>query len=140
VRNRPLRVLVAEDNRADAVLIEQAFACNGIKAEFSFNKDGEEMIRSIDRIDADQQPGADVIILDLNLPRRDGFEVLEHLRQSSHCGGTPVIIVTSSDASRDRERTAALGIQGYFRKPSDYDEFMRLGELVRGIVDSGSGA
>ena len=107
-----------------------------INAEITILPDGEGMIAALDRIEAGAIPPPDLILLDLNLPRRDGFEVLTDLRQrSSWCKDLPVVIVTSSDAARDRETTSNLGINAYFRKPSDYDQFMQLGELVRRILE-----
>jgi len=76
------------------------------------------------------------MLLDLNLPTADGTEVLRELRSHPHCASTPVIIVTSSDAPKDRARVAELGISHYFTKPSDWDAFMRLGEVVMRVAES----
>ena len=103
-------------------------------AELVVKKDGEEMLRLIERIDAGEAPCPDAVLLDLNLPRRNGIEILRRMRQSVVCGHVPVVIVTSSDAPNDRESVAKLGATGYFRKPSSYNEFMHLGELVKQIV------
>lgn len=85
-----------------------------------------------DALDADaQKPCPDLIILDLNLPARNGQEILEHLRRIEKCKDIPVIIVTSSDSARDRRVTRALGATDYFCKSSDYDEFLKLGLLVK---------
>jgi DNA-binding response OmpR family regulator len=76
----------------------------------------------------------DLVILDINLPRKSGREVLRALRQSPNCGRTPVLVVTSSDSQRDRDEMANLGASLYFRKPSDYNEFMKLGDVVKTLL------
>lgn len=76
----------------------------------------------------------DLVLLDLNLPKKDGIEVLRHMRKSAACQNTRVLIVTSSDSTGDRESVKALGLDGYFRKPSVYAEFMKLGSMIRELL------
>jgi DNA-binding response OmpR family regulator len=76
-----------------------------------------------------------LVLLDMNLPKRSGNEVLSHLRQSRRCREARVIIVSSSDAPRDRASVADLAVAGYFKKPSDYAGFMRLGPLVKSVLE-----
>jgi CheY-like chemotaxis protein len=73
-------------------------------------------------------------LLDLNLPRRTGDEILLKMRQSPEWTGVPVVVVTSSNSPHDRDRAARLGANHYFRKPADYEEFMRLGAVVRSVI------
>jgi chemotaxis family two-component system response regulator Rcp1 len=127
-------VLVAEDNRADLFLIREALA--QLDAELHVAGDGEEAIRYLARIEAD--PAAlcpDLVILDINLPKHKGNEVLEALRGNPRCRQTPVLVVTTSDSQCDREMMDQLGTDGYFRKPSEYVEFMKLGEVARLLLD-----
>ena len=81
-------------------------------------------------------PTPDLILLDLNLPKVDGPQVLSEFRKHPECANTPVIVVTSSDARTDRDRMAALGVTRYFRKPSDLDAFLKLGSVVKEIVEA----
>ncbi len=71
------------------------------------------------------------MLLDMNVPRRSGLEVLARLRQSQRCKGVPVVMISSSDLQVERERALELGAADYFRKPSSLDEFMELGKVVR---------
>ena len=64
------------------------------------------------------------------MPRYKGGDILRTLRASTRCADALVLVVTSSDSARDREEMDALGANGYFRKPSDFSEFMKLGQLV----------
>jgi CheY-like chemotaxis protein len=124
-----------EDSKTDAFLIREAIGTAQIDADIQVVTDGEEALHFIDAVEVDQNaPCPALVLLDMNLPRVSGDEVLKHLRSSQRCREAAVLIVTSSDAIRDRDVTAALGIDGYFRKPSDYAEFMKLGRLVKNIL------
>lgn len=65
---------------------------------------------------------------------RSGFEVLEHLRQSPKSGHIPVIVVTSSDSQHDRKQMARFGVSHYFRKPTSYNEFIKLGGILKNVL------
>jgi len=106
-----------------------------IPAELHVVADGEKAIAFIDSADADDRaPCPTLILLDLNLPKKSGSEVLRHLRQSRKCADAQVVIVTSSDSEKDRLETAALAADGYFRKPSGYEAFLKIGEIVREML------
>lgn len=95
-------------------------------------RDGEQAIRYFDLADSlDPAEVPDLVILDINLPKRARGEVLRHMRNSLSSANARVIGVSSSDSVRDREELTKLGAYGYFRKPSEYDEFMKLGALVK---------
>jgi DNA-binding response OmpR family regulator len=102
-------------------------------------QDGDKAIRFFDEADRDPSaPSPDVVILDINLPKKSGAEVLKRMRLSRRCADAPILVVTSSNSEKDRETMALLGVNGYFRKPSVYEEFMKLGGLVKGILDGQS--
>lgn len=100
-------------------------------------RNGEAAIRLVEQADADEGvPCPAVFLLDLNLPTKTGEEVLAHIRQSRRCAKVPVVVVTSSDSPQDRERAQRLGANRYFQKPCDYDDFMRLGEIVNDVLQA----
>jgi two-component system, chemotaxis family, response regulator Rcp1 len=136
LERRPIQVLLAEDNPGDVYLVREALSLERLQFNLLVRSDGEQMSDFIDRIDSGAEPCPDVVLLDLNLPRRSGVSLLERLRQSSLCGAVPVIVVTSSASPQDREMATRLGASSYFQKPSDFDEFMRLGSLVRQFVST----
>jgi two-component system, chemotaxis family, response regulator Rcp1 len=138
--SRPLRVLLAEDNPGDVLLIQEALSLRFTGVEVSVWEDGEQMMEIIELLENGGAASPDVVLLDLNLPRITGDEVLERLRRSPTCGKVPVIVITSSDSPRDRQSATRLGADRYFRKPTDYDEFMKLGELVEAVLASGAAA
>lgn len=128
-------ILIVEDNRADLFLIREALEAARLTPELHIVTDGEKAIQFIDKADADAGAPCPVfLILDLNLPKKSGGEVLAYLRQSRKCAAAQVLIVTSSDSTQDREETARLGANGYFRKPSGYDAYLKLGGIVRTML------
>jgi DNA-binding NarL/FixJ family response regulator len=76
------------------------------------------------------------VILDINLPKKPGREVLQQMRQSPRCADAAVLVVTSSDSEKDRDEMGKFVVKGYFRKPSDYDRFMKLGGLVKELLEA----
>ena len=130
-----LRMLIAEDNSADVILIEEALRDHGLKYSIRAFADGAEaasFLKSIERKDDSACP--DVVLLDLNLPKVDGHQLLRIIREHSVCSNVPVIVVTSSDSAGDRQTAARLGATHYFRKPSSLEEFMKLGGIVKEVV------
>ena len=131
-----LHILLAEDNFGDVLLVKQALTEHQIDHELHVVKDGDEALQFLERMgEAGEPPCPDVLLLDLNLPKVDGPQVLQEFRKHPACAQTPVIVVTSSDAPTDRKRVKALGATAYFRKPSELSEFMRLGAVVKEVVD-----
>ena len=137
ITSSPLNVLLVEDNPGDVLLIQEALSARFPDSQVSVHEDGEQTMKWIEKLDRKEVARPDVILLDLNLPRVPGQEVLWRLGQSPLCRGVPIIVVTSSDSPQDRIATAGLGASRYFRKPTDYDEFMKLGDLVKGIIAHG---
>jgi two-component system response regulator len=127
---------VAEDNLPDALIIKEIVDTEKLPFEVHLVRDGEEAIAFIARAEADPAaPCPHVLLLDLNLPKKDGHQVLQRLRASGTLKDIPVVIVTSSDAPEDRSKAAELGAE-FFRKPPSYDEFLKLGIMLRRIVGS----
>src|ERR1700733_3729227 len=124
-RSARRQVLIVEDSLADITLIRMAMERSGVPAEIRVVGDGEEAVRLFENADLDPAASCpDLVILDLNLPRFKGSEVLRRLRASARCATVPVLVVTSSDSSDDREQMKKLGANGYFRKPSELSEYM----------------
>ena len=126
---------MAEDNKGDIYLIEEALTVHGVNATLHVVPDGEAAIDYLQQAEADGPAlPPHLVLLDLNLPRKTGHDVLRHIRKSARFGGLPVLIVTSSDAEIDRTQAQILGVSGFFRKPSNFDEYLKIGELVRQVL------
>jgi CheY-like chemotaxis protein len=135
VRPAP-QILIVEDSKTDLFLIQEAIASAHVNADLHFASDGDAATQFFDSADGDANaPCPNLVLLDLNLPKKHGDDVLRHLRSSPRCGNASVLIVSSSDAARDREAVAGLGVNGYFRKPSDYYDYMKLGDLIKRLLD-----
>ena len=127
---------MVEDNLADALLVREALREAGLSLEVHPAADGEIAITFIEKAESDPAaPVPDVVILDINLPRIDGFEVLRRIRASERFKNLPVLIMTSSDSPADKSESARIG-NGYFRKCPDYEEFLKIGPAVRQLLET----
>ena len=132
---RQIRILLAEDNRADIVMVGEALRAHKIAHELHLAVNGEEAMAFIARMGKpDEPPCPDILLLDINLPRVDGLEVLREFRRHPACANTPVIVISSSNALRDREAASALDVTRYFAKPMNYEEFIQLGQLIKEVL------
>jgi CheY-like chemotaxis protein len=128
-------ILLIEDNPADVFLVEEAIKTEELSYRLTHAADGERAIALVRQLEEDESlPCPALLLLDLNLPRKSGDEVLERLRASERCKNIPVIVLTSSDSAADREKARRLGANAYFRKPSDLDEFLRLGAVIKQVL------
>lgn len=124
-----------EDNPADALLVRKAFEEYEIEGEIIILTDGDMAIQFIEAIDSHGYRCPDLVIIDLRLPKKPGREVLERIRQSKMCCQVPVLILSSSDAHRDRADAVRLGATRYIRKPTRLDEFLRLGAVFKETLE-----
>ena len=128
-------IILVEDAEPDVLLVREALEQSGLEFELKVFDDGEQGVAFVETMDRDAslvQPH--LFLLDLNLPKKTGGQILERVRQSPRCGRIPVVILTSSDSQRDKAQAADLNATGYFRKPSRLDEFMKLGPYVRDLL------
>lgn len=128
-----IHIVLVEDNPADVVLARMTLdAIRKSEQECCYQltvlSDGARAVAYF----ADQSvPPPDLVILDLNLPKVSGFEVLERIRQQSMYQDLDVIILSSSDAAADRQRAEKLGVRRYFHKPESLPGYQELAEQGR---------
>jgi CheY-like chemotaxis protein len=133
---KPLNILVAEDNHADIILFQEALQHHHIEHQLRVVSDGQSALQFVAQMGTSPEiPCPDLMLLDLNLPKVDGPNILQEFRKHPACTHTPVIVVTSSDSEKDRARVAEFQATRYFRKPSDFDAFMELGRIVKELFD-----
>jgi two-component system, chemotaxis family, response regulator Rcp1 len=125
-----------EDNEADVFLIEEAILATKLPVNLFVVTDGDQAVKFVDRVEAEGTPCPNLVILDINLPKKQGGEVLRHMRRSSKCAGAIVIVVSTSESARDRNEMAGLGANSYFSKPSGYADFMKLSDLIKSFLGS----
>jgi two-component system, chemotaxis family, response regulator Rcp1 len=125
-------ILLAEDNPADVYLIREALKEHGVSCTVRTVADGKDVLALISAADNKWIP--DLIILDLNLPRHDGIEILQKVRATEAISHVPIVVLTSSDSPRDRITATNLGATRYVRKPSNLEQFLRLGEQFKELL------
>src|SRR5579871_2809830 len=128
-------ILLAEDNPADVYLVKEALRENGVECPLRVVTDGAEMLRMISPEQIHSQAvNLGLIILDLNLPRHDGTEILQRLSETAGLSHVPVVVLTSSDSPKDRSLATELGAIRYLRKPSSLEQFMNLGAIFKDLL------
>jgi two-component system, chemotaxis family, response regulator Rcp1 len=128
-------IILAEDNPADIFLVKESFKQHGISCTLDVVNDGEDAMRVIDRFDGDvDAPRVAAIVLDLNLPKCGGDEIIRRLRRSEKLVSVPVVIMTSSEAPRDKALVNEIESGCYFRKSASLEEFLKLGGVVKAMM------
>jgi CheY-like chemotaxis protein len=126
-------VLLVEDDEGDALIIREAFEYYKIRNRLHVVTDGDEALRFLrNEPPYDDAPRPGLILLDVNLPRRDGLDVLGELKRDPHLLVLPVVMLTSSRAEEDILRSYALHANAYVSKPVDFEHFI---EAIRQIDD-----
>jgi CheY-like chemotaxis protein len=124
-------VLLVEDDAGDVLMTREAFEHYKIRNTLHVVTDGEQAIQFLRREGAfADAPRPGLIMLDLNLPRRDGLEVLGEIKADPELGIIPVVILTTSQAEQDIVRSYALHANAYITKPVDFERFI---EVIRQI-------
>jgi CheY-like chemotaxis protein len=124
---KPVEILLVEDNKGDVGLIEEVFEEAKIRNRFHTAEDGEEAmlyLRGKEKFSDSRRP--DLILLDLNLPKKNGHEVLREVKEDINLKNIPVVILTSSSAEMDITRAYGLHANAYITKPLDFDQFMKV--------------
>ena len=133
------RILVIEDNPADVYLIREALKEHSIECPLHVVWDGREVLEYISEVGPHAQ-SLGLIILDLNLPRHGGIEVLQRLHETEGLAHVPVVVLTSSDSPRDRTVANELGAACFLRKPSNLEQFLSLGGVFKRLLQSSNTA
>ncbi|MBI3409112.1 MAG: response regulator [Planctomycetes bacterium] len=130
---RPVELLLVEDNPGDVRLTREALKEGSIDVRLSVARDGVEALDFLRRqAPYGDAPRPDLILLDLNLPRMNGREVLSEIKSDPRLRRIPVLVMTTSRADQDIQKAYSLNANCYITKPLDLDEFLRI---VRSIED-----
>ncbi len=132
-KGRPVEILLVEDNPADVRLTEEVFETCKITNHMHVVTDGEEALAFIRKKGSYAgKPRPDVVLLDLNLPKKDGREVLSEIKSDPELKTIPVIVLTTSDADQDVWKAYDSGVNSYITKPVDLKQFV---DVCRSIED-----
>jgi CheY-like chemotaxis protein len=128
----PVHILIVEDNATDVMIMREAFASSNLNATLHVASNGEDAMKFLRRAgEHAAAPRPDLILLDLNMPRKNGHEVLEELKSDKLLLRIPVVVLTTSQAEDDVSRAYAAHANCYIRKPLDFESF---DELMRRIL------
>jgi len=128
---RPIEILLVEDSPSDADLTVDAFSEARVLNNLHWVEDGVEALSFLRRQGQYRDvPRPDLILLDLNMPKKDGREVLAEIKSDSQLKRIPVIILTTSAAERDILKTYELNGNCYVTKPIDVEQFMSVAKII----------
>lgn len=125
--NQPVEILLVEDNEDDAVIIQEVFSDMRLATLINVVRDGEEALAYLRRngkYKVVRMP--DIVLLDINMPKKNGFEVLEAIKKDPRLQSLPVIMLTTSHREEDIVRSYAKGACSYIHKLVDLDQFTHL--------------
>jgi DNA-binding response OmpR family regulator len=136
VESKPFEILLAEDNPQDAELVRMALKEHRVDCALRVIPDGAQAITFLDTLDANpKSPALDLLLVDMNLPKRSGEDILKRLRSTEHYARTPVIVMSGLPAEAVEEKATRHAATVYFKKPLTLDEFMQLGSIVRNVLE-----
>ena len=127
-------ILVIEDNPADVDLLERALRSVDLECELTVIDDGAEALALARQSRDANSPPLDLAIIDLNLPKHGGLEVLEEMRKNRSFAELPVLILTSSSSPRERATMEKFRVGRFVTKPPDLEEFLRIGQVIKELL------
>lgn len=130
MNDSPVPILVAEDNPADVELFTIACEEDGLAVACTVARDGGEAIALLKRPDVRPR----LILLDINMPRVNGFEALDFIRTRPELAAIPVVMLTTSPSPRDQERCRNAGVARYLVKPARFQEFVAMVHGLRSLL------
>ena len=136
MHSRPVHILLVEDNAADVYLFHKALEQAELNYEVTVIDDGAEalaFVRGEGKYAESLRPN--IAVLDLNLPKNDGIQVLRAIRQSERLAFVPVVITSSSESLPASAKAEQLHINRYIRKPPDLEDFLKIGAVLKEVLE-----
>jgi two-component system, chemotaxis family, response regulator Rcp1 len=126
-----MNILVVEDNEPEQVIMKEAFSEAQVPCNLSIVKDGVEAIEFLNRAGQFKTaPKPNLIILDLNMPRKNGREVLVDIKNNPKWAHIPILVFSNSESPRDICHCYSLNVNAYMNKPSDFSEFIDFARMI----------
>lgn len=129
-----MRIVLAEDNPGDVLLFREAMRQSQLACELVVAEDGEKALRLLEKAAQGEGSSPDLIILDVNLPKRSGQDVLKWVRSQPELEKVPVIMLTSSASPDDKTKAMLVGANLYVQKSSNLDEILEIGSTIQGLL------
>lgn len=131
---KPIDILLAEDDEDDYLLIAEALEESRLANKVHWVKDGEELMDYLYRrgnyAKPEESPSPGIILLDLNMPRKDGREALKEIKSDPGLRKIPIIVLTTSKAEEDILRSYDLGVNSFIRKPVQFEAFVEIVKVL----------
>lgn len=127
---KQMTILLVEDSEADAFLTQAAFETLSVPPRFAVCADGLFAIEHLEGLLRDQRPLPDLLLVDINMPRMDGFELLSHLKASEELRHLPVLVFSTSNSPQDVRRSYEAHASSYICKPVSYPDYDRVVQAV----------
>lgn len=128
----PARLLIVEDNPTDEMILRRALVDEGLNVSIRVAQDGDEAMRILESCAAQEAPH--LVVIDINLPKRSGIDVLRKCRFTPLLAETKTLVFTSSDEPSDHSRAELLGVNLYLRKPSQLEDFAMAAKAIRKLL------
>lgn len=131
--NKSLHVLIADDDPDDRLMTSEALRQSLTPSEISFVEDGEELLDYLHRrgkYNANQAPCPDLILLDLNMPKKSGIEALKEIKTDMNLKHIPIVVLTTSKGEEDIYRTYDLGVNSFVTKPVSYSSLVNTMKIM----------
>jgi CheY-like chemotaxis protein len=129
------QILLVDDSRQDLELVQEACADSGLTAIFHISRDGAEAVQALTRLSL-QGVDLDLIVLDLFMPQKDGFRVLQHLQSQERLESVPVIVLTASADMGHVERCFRLGADFFLWKPAVYEDYHVIAQRILELLEA----
>jgi len=137
----PARILVIEDNRSDVFLLERALKNQDLRFELIHLLDGSQALAFIHRQGAYAEAAVpNLILMDLNLAKYTGEDILREIRAAKHLVGVPVCAWSSSQSRRDESLLKDLGVSRFITKPAGLDQFLDIGKIIKDVLAGATAA
>lgn len=138
-RERPIEILSVEDTPTDQILISEMLKSSSRPYKISFAFDGEEAIRFLQNVTGQENARLpDLILLDMNLPKKNGLEVLREIREQERLNDIPVVILTTSSAQMNRYICRSLRANCFITKPTSLSQFLGVAKAIGYVCDNWS--
>lgn len=126
----PLNILLVEDNPGDVELVREGFRRGSVATELHVLGDG---VSALGYLRSAENPTPDLVLLDINLPRKNGHEVLAEIKADQHLRMIPVLVLTTSQQERDVRQAYRHSVNAYLTKPSNAKDFLGLMSVIEGF-------
>ena len=131
---KPMTILIADDDTDDRLFIDKAFRQSGYTQSIQFVEDGEELMEYLlryGRYNEQNAPWPDLLILDLNMPRKNGFQALSEIKDDPKLRRLPVVVMTTSAADEDVLKTYNLGVNSFVTKPFNFNRLVEMVDALK---------